>query len=194
MLLAACAGCNAIATNPTRCVPVTASPHSTFDTNDEGWRATGSVFAEATPPVFNSAIRAISATGDGGWMWRAPAKFSGCFSRAYGNGLSFRLALSEGTAFCGLTAPYVRLEGRHTAVIFELEFEFPSRASDTIDALYSLRLQESEQWFNETTGMRATRVEILGILDDLVKLEISGDIGICDAVSTLDDVLLEVIP
>jgi hypothetical protein len=163
------------------------SLESTFDDGDDGWRALGGTFIDDTPPVRDTAALTVSASGDGGWYWIAPAKFTGCPLPAYGNDVSFFLAYERraGTGACGTNEPWISLQGR-TSTIF---YRFPTDPV-TNGALYSIRLHESEEWFDAATGNRATSSQFRDILGEVRKLKISGDLE-CRGNSTLDDVRIE---
>jgi len=173
-------------------VPVTAVPvTSTFDAGNEGWTVSGDAQGSSVTPTYQSTGGNpgghISATDDvagGVWYWRAPVKFLGNLSNAYGKVLSFDLKQSSlAGQFDSID---IILTGGHAKLVFD------TANNPGLDwTRYDIPLHESAGWRLDTlSGPAATETDIRGTLSYLLDLHIRGEyVGGADT-GGLDNVVL----
>lgn len=158
---------------------------STFCDGDEGWRVLGGDFASATRPAWAPGV--VSAEGFGEWNWVAPGKFLGDMSAAFDKRLSIDRASTTG---CDRRCPFrgvVVLSGGGLSIGWG---EGPADG-EVPWTVYSVRLNETEEWRVFSTGARATDEQIIAVLSDLQQFEIFGQEGCCQGTTSLGGVRIE---
>lgn len=158
---------------------------STFDTDDEDWTVVNDAYAPVYHAEGGNPGGYISATDKGQglyWYWRAPAKFYGDFSMAYGRTLTFDLKQSPvGQA----NRDDVILTGGGIQLIYNTPY---NPGADWTS--YSILLHESAGWINKATGSAATQAEIQTALSALSDLQIRGEYTTSRDIGSLDNVVL----
>ena len=153
---------------------------STFDTDDEGWRAVGDV-TSATPTWLatggnpGGTIDVDDLTVGGVWYYEAPAKFLGDRSMAYGQGLRFDL-WQDGSGPQFNASDVALIGGGLTLTIDAGDNPLPLRTWVS----YEVPLTESAGWvkvasFTSLSGPAATQDEMLTVLGNLTHLRIRGE-------------------
>lgn len=164
---------------------------SGFDTGPEGWAVASGSFDRTGVAVFNASGGSpggqLEATGKDAWHWIAPPAYRGDFSASYGKTLSFDLNNDTLSGCRNLTRLVVLNGGGHSLALagaYEAALAWTH---------YSVRLDETEEWFDEGTGVRATSDVMQAVLEDLTQIRIRGW-HLCTATGTggLDNVLLKV--
>ena len=164
------------------CLPIT----STFDTDDEGWTASGD--AVSSDPTYHASggnpggfVEIVDQAIEGVWYWVAPQKYLGDRSGAYGTFLTFELKQSA------LDKPFsavdVRIAGGGPTLA--KRFNSPPGLDWT---LYFLPLDVTGGWVVEATNAPATRQQIQSTLDSLSSLQIRGEYRTGADVGGLDNV------
>jgi hypothetical protein len=143
---------------------------STFETDDEGWRVLGGPFTEPTRPTYD----ATNGHPDGHvwvsgseWYWLAPAKFLGDLSAAYGQCITFEL--NQAHYDPRNTTHLLVLDGGGHRIHYNGPYA-PTRAWTG----YCVRLDETEFWWDSTTGERVTASQLMEVLGNLSQLQIRG--------------------
>ncbi len=159
---------------------------STFDTGDEGW----TVVNDAYSPVYYAQggnpggyISATDKQQGQYWYWRAPAKFYGDFSMAYGKTLTFDLKQTATTSQADRDD--VILVGGGIRLVYNTSYN-----PGTTWTSYSIFLHESAGWINTATGLIATQAEIQTVLSALSDLQIRGEYLVGPDTGSLDNVVL----
>lgn len=138
---------------------------STFDDFDEGWQVQGTNFSVPTQP-FHNGDGFITIQGKGSIGWIAPKTFHGNRSCLYGQTLSFQC---RGYIEKGDTL--VEISGAGLALAYNAPYKI-----DWEYVGFSIRLDNSEAWYNQQTQQRATASEIQQVLGDLRVLRIWGSV------------------
>jgi hypothetical protein len=169
---------------------------STFDSDRDGWTA---VDRDATTAVFlhNHSIPTYQSSGGnpGGfiqvsdegpeWYFRAPSKFLGDKSAAYGGTLSYDLAESYVTRGDDTVWDVIISDGT-TTLYYDVGALPPP---GMIWTNYVVPIVEAG-WTNFVTGLPATRQEMLAVLASLTVLDIHGEIGAFADTGSLDNVVM----
>lgn len=164
---------------------------STFDTDDEGWAVAGGEFGRGGPLAWESEGGAldghIAATGESDWYWLAPPSYRGDASNAYGRYLKFDLNQSHAGG-CSGGDKLVVLNGGGLAIYYDAKFK-----PDKTWTSYSIRLHETEQWFNAVDAKRVTASQMQAVLADLQQIKIRGWFFGCGVSGTggIDNVVLQ---
>jgi Laminin B (Domain IV)/IPT/TIG domain len=171
---------------------------STFDSNDDGW----TFLNNGTPVTVNhnstngnpggyvSATYSSNATATSqGWF--APSKFLG-YQVAKSYGMNLRFDLQQ--AFAGTSSSGqgdVRIQ---TSAGFDIVFSLPIKpAVAPAWSSYTIKLDETAGWrVNATSGVLATKTDVIRALSNIVVLEIRGTyITNANNISGLDNVMIE---
>jgi len=167
---------------------------SRFDTDDEGWRI---LFrgTYSTPQYIPSGGNPGGyVSGDDGriggnrWFWEAPEKFLGELSSTYGGDLGFDLISIPGEQPPPEPAPATQqdvLLARGDTVLSFNHADQPGKAWTE----FHVGLEETG-WFNEFTGLPATRDDMRFVLAGLESLLLRGDYAGGDQVNGLDNVVI----
>ena len=144
---------------------------STFDADDEGWTAVGTVELSHEAQSGHPG-GCVAGTDTWGWSypgWQAPPKFLGDLSPAYGGTLDFEQ--TELVVPGQYDSQDVVLVGGGLKLVFGASYDpRPGWTS------YSVPLHESADWRrNSVDGPPATREDLLTVLSDLKALRIRGD-------------------
>ena len=163
---------------------------STFDNDGEGW----TVVNDAYPPIYHADggnpggyLSAKDKQHGSYWYWRAPEKFHGDFSMAYGKTLTFDLKQSSTTSQANRDD--IILTGGGVSLIFNTSYN-----PGTDWTPYSVMLDETAGWVNSSTGQAATQAEIQAVLAALTDLQIRGEYRVGSDTGSLDNVMLGVEP
>jgi hypothetical protein len=168
---------------------------STFDADTDGWmvvdRANDSLTVFNTrSPVFtnwggnpNGCIYTTDGPGD--FYFRAPAKFLGNKSAAYGYPLEFDLISNLADTPGNLLYSVILIGGGLT----NLAALPPITVSNTWTP-FSVMLQAGAYWTNAATGLPSTAADLLNCLTALESLEISGEFGTGPDTGGIDNVTL----
>ncbi len=172
---------------------------STFDTDAEGWLASGDV--TSTTPTYvatggnpGGAIEVDDLTVGGIWYYDAPAAFLGAKAGAYGQTLSFDIwQTGSGPQF---DASDVVLDGAGLTLTIDAGAN-PLPIGTWVGT--SVLLREDAGWFKvadhrNLVGPPATQAEMLAVLGSLTRLRIRGEFITGPDVGKLDNVSMEVIP
>ncbi len=170
-------------------LPMETSISSTFDADTDNWR------------VINNDGEEVSFYSNGGnsggyisvednkegtpWYWSAPDKFLGDKSAFYGGKLSFDLRQSVTDAPGDLTIDII-LVGQDMTLQLDMPFQ-PEQSWK----MFSVRLDESENWVIESSSEMATISDLKRVLQSIVELRILGDYQVGKSVADLDNVILE---
>jgi len=164
--------------------PILAS--STFDTGDDGW----TVVNDAYPPVYYAQggnpggyISATDKMQGSYWYWRAPSKFYGNVSAAYGKALTFDLKQSSTASQADQDD--VILVGSGLTLVYNTSYN-----PGTNWTAYSVLLSETVGWVNKATGQTATQSELQSVLAYLSDLQIRGEFVVGADTGSLDNVIL----
>lgn len=165
---------------------------STFDTGAENWTAVGDP-TSATPRWHAAGgnpgahIQVVDAVRGDGVFWKAPPKFLGNVSAAYGRTLTFDLAQSALDAQ-GYGGPDVALVGGAAG----REFAIVTRLSNprAVWTRYTVRLDETAGWKKAGSGLTATRDEFRAVLSRLLTLRIRAEYRTGADTDALDNVVL----
>jgi len=161
---------------------------SSFDTDGEGWSATGDVHGEtwlATEGQPPGCFKAIDDTLGDTWAFVAPAKFLGDQSNAYGDALSYDLWISARDP-APWAYPWIALIGGG----MELDW---SGALPAVQAWnhYEASLTTAGGW--KVGGVPATETQMQTVLSNLTAMRIRGefltgsDYGYIDNVSLVPE-------
>jgi hypothetical protein len=159
---------------------------STFDVDDEGWRATGDAVSvvptrQASGGNPGPFVEIVDQAVNGVWYWKAPKKFLGDKSNAYGRMLWFDLKQSA------LDRPFddvdIRLEGGDEALTLKLGS--PPGLNWTV---YAVALDETQAWVDVPSGLLAGKQEIETVLNRLTLLQIRGEYRVGPDTGGLDTV------
>ena len=169
-----------------QCEPVV----SNFDLGDEGWTITGDAQGGLTDPSYSTEggnpgghIFAIDDVTGAIWRFRAPQKFYGDFSGAYGYNLRFDLRQSTSTD--QFESRDVIIEGGGSLIWIE-----------TLDnpgiewTSYTIPLVEGAGW-QMNNDDEATEQDIRNVLRSIEDLQIRGEYRTGDDTGRLDNVVLE---
>ncbi len=146
-------------------LPVCESICSDFDASDEGWRVQGKGFPVPTAPFWDGdGFVSVIFAGYGSFSWIAPTTFHGNRSCLYGQTLSFMLigSVSKGDKL-------VTLGGTGLQIYYKSPIQTSYSATG-----FSVRLDESADWYNQETNQRVSSQEILRVLTSLSKVIITG--------------------
>ena len=132
----------------------------------------------------------VCATDDVGpqgdvWFWRAPAKFLGNVSGAYGRPLTFDL--KQTPIITQFDWDDVVLIGGGITLVFNTPYN-PGIGWTS----YSVMLHESAGWKNIATNSAPTHAEMLAVVSSLSELRIRGEYEILADTGCLDNVVLGV--
>ena len=159
---------------------------STFEEGMDGW----TVVNDADLPVYYAGggnpggyIAAVDQQLGSYWYWRAPAKFYGNVSTAYGRTLTFDLKQSSTTSQANRVD--IILVGSGLTLVYDTSYN-----PGTNWTSYSVLLQESAGWVNSATGQSATQAEIQTVLAALSDLQIRGEYRVGADTGSLDNVIL----
>ncbi len=164
---------------------------STFDVDDEGWLIWGDAQEGTATPTYMSLggnpggfVQAVDNATGGVWFWRAPAKFHGDFSSAYGRRLSYELRQSsvEGQ----FDKVDVRVIGSSGKSIILQGLPHPG----TTWTAYAVKLDVSAGWELSEYGPSATAADIQEVLGNITALFIRGEFAVGDDTGGLDNVVL----
>ncbi|MGE0385108.1 MAG: laminin B domain-containing protein [Gammaproteobacteria bacterium] len=166
---------------------------STFDTDADGWTATGDV--ESQIPVWLAAggnpggtIEVDDSTTGGVWYFEAPSKFKGDQSLAHGRTLSFDLyQRGSGPQF---ERADVILQG--AGLILELDAGPSPLPLETWQS-YSVLLAAASGW-TVAGGAAASDAQMLAVLGDLQRLRIRGEFITGTDFGRIDNVRLDAVP
>ncbi|MBN1482473.1 CSLREA domain-containing protein [candidate division KSB1 bacterium] len=148
---------------------------SFFDVNSEDW----AVIEDVQNPIHFTAGGNpggyISATDIGTgqrWYWKAPSKFQGDKSCAYGKALNFDLRHFDiNNIHSGTRGEEVILQGADLKLVFDTDY-FPGENWTA----FSILLQEDAGWKKETqSGAAPTREEMQEVLSSITDLFIRGE-------------------
>jgi len=160
---------------------------TTFDAGNEDW----SVINDGSAPthsisggVANSGYISSSDLDQGSyWYWNAPAKFLGDMSMAYNGNLSFYLKQSI-TDNQSDQDDVILIGGGLTLV-------YNTSTNPGLDwTHYLVPINETVGWTNKTTGLDATRDQLLSVLSNLQALRIRGEYAAEPNSSSIDNVIL----
>jgi hypothetical protein len=127
-----------------------------------------------------------SVDGSGEWFWRAPAKFLGDQSSAYGGQLRFDL-WSDLLDTRAPEDPYnILLVGSGLVLYIDLPDPFP--ASTWVP--YCVQLRETAGWKVFPSGQPASSTDMMNVLANLQNLDIHAEFGIGPDSGSLDNVFL----
>jgi len=151
---------------------------STFAADEEQWTVAGGSF-ELTGPLGwrfegGSPDGFVAASGDDAWYWLAPPQFFGDASAAYGGVLKFDVNHNQPALNCVQATRLVVLNGGGGALYYDAPYK-----PKTTWTSYTVRLHETELWFDEATGSRATQAQMRAALGDLSQLKIRGGFIMC---------------
>lgn len=164
---------------------------STFDTNDEGWTVSGDAQGSSVIPDYVTSggnpggyVSALDNVAGGVWYWKAPAKFLGDVSSAYGQIFSFDLRQSSTAS--QFDAADVILEGSGLKLVYDT----PNNPG-TDWTSYEITLQETAGWKVGTLdGLSATAGQMDTVLSALTDLFIRGEYVTGSDRGDLDNVVL----
>ena len=167
---------------------------STFDSGDEGWTALGdpvSTVPEWFPKGGNGGghVMVTDAEQALAWYWRAPAKFHGDRSDAYGRVLRFDLTQSATDAQQDTATAGVVLTGAGMTVAY-----LPARGPGLRWTVYRVPLRAGPDWFNRTTNRTATEAEMRAVLGALSDFIIRGEFRRASDQGKLDNVIFGIEP
>lgn len=163
---------------------------STFESGDEGWTLLGDAEGGRAEPDFNATggkpgafVSADDDVAGGVWFWKAPPKFHGDFSGAFGRTLTFDQRQSS------LSNQFndrdVILIGGSGALIW-----FDTAMNPGTDwTSYSISLDASAGWMLDDNSP-APEPTIREVLSDLVDLQIRGEFISGPDTGSLDNVVL----
>ncbi|HQL79927.1 MAG TPA: laminin B domain-containing protein [Verrucomicrobiota bacterium] len=183
----------------TLCTAVAAShgqlARSTFETNSEGWMVVDRVFnsleiTNTRAPIYTNSGGnpdgcIYTGDGDGDFYFRAPAKFLGNQSAAYGCILRFDLISDTADVPANLLYSVILTGGGVTNFASFL----PVLQADKW-ALFPIPIQAGAPWTNAATGVTATETDIRTCLAALESLDIAGEFGTGPDTGGLDNVYL----
>jgi len=163
---------------------------STFDVDDEGWTIVGEIQG---PPEYSEV-----GGNPGGhifveynlyytWYFRAPSKFYGDVSAAYGQTLTFDLQQLY-TDYQITTSDDVILTGAGITLVFDTPYNPGSHWT-----AYGIPLNESAGWIKWDTGEQPSQEEMIDVLSSLESLQIRGEFRAdywSSAITGLDNVVL----
>ncbi len=165
---------------------------ATFDSGDEGWTVAGGGFGLSGPLTWQGEAGSpggfLSGTGDDQWYWLAPPQFLGDASAAYGQVLKFDVNHNVAALNCVATDRFVILNGGGYAILWDAPYK-----PQVPWTSYTVKLHETELWYNLATGDRVTREQLQAVLADLSQLKIRGWYSGCyieTPTAGLDSVLL----
>ena len=165
---------------------------SNFDDGDEGWTITGDAQDGLLDPSYANEggnpgghIFAVDDVQGGVWRFRAPPKFHGDFSAAYGYSLSFDLLQSETSS--QFSSRDVLILGGGSLIWFDT-----ANNPDQTWTTYSLPLVEGVGW-SRNDNQAATGEDILNVLSSIEDIQIRGEFRTGDDTGRLDNVVLEVV-
>lgn len=144
----------------------------TFDSNDAGWTAVGDPVRGT--PVWNGSggnpggyISATDAGQGSYWYFRAPLKYHGDFSAAYGRPLKFDLIESSAP---DINSHQVVLRGGGGTLFYDTQ-DRPG-----VDwSSFRVLLREGPAWTDSATGTVATQAQFQGVLGCLSDVLILGE-------------------
>jgi len=171
-------------------LPLVAVPVvSTFEDDEEGWTVSGNgnrypTWHEAGGHPDGYIAIEDDIGKDTLWYWEAPPKFLGNLSASYGRTLSFDLLVSK--IFSQRDADDIVLVGGGITLTYDTARN-PGQAWTS----YSVTLDETDDWFNATSGAPATGEHIRTVLADLQQLQIRGEFkASLTEIGSLDNVVL----
>jgi len=160
---------------------------STFDTDDEGWTVTGDAQGGSVIPDYHATggnpggyISADDNVQGGTWYWKAPAKFRGNHSGAYGDTLSYELRQTPNTSQFDNVEVYLRGGG----ITLTYETSHPSTGWTP----YSITLTESGGWLDG--GAAPTQARMKLVLGDITDIQIRGEFRSGADTGSLDNVVM----
>ncbi|MGJ3242089.1 MAG: laminin B domain-containing protein [Opitutales bacterium] len=162
---------------------------STFDSDDEGWRAVGDS-ASSDPDWLSSGgnpggyVEVEDSVVGGVWYWSAPSKFLGDRSSFLGNTLSFDLQQSSTNNQFSAVDVYLK---NNTDVVALKINDHPG----TDWTSYAVTLHPSAGWQQDDgNGAPATLSDFQTVLGNLTALEIRGEYVTGSDTGGLDNVML----
>jgi hypothetical protein len=148
---------------------------SDFSVNSDGWTLAGDS-TTATPAYLSTGgnpggfIRGFDEVVGGVWFWRAPTKFLGDDSAAYGFSLTYDLRM-RGSGPISVYSDII-LDGAGIS----LHYDTSPVPSDIPWTSYSVLLSETAGWkVGSLSGTLATQTQVLAVLSDLTGLRIRGE-------------------
>jgi hypothetical protein len=160
-----------------------ASSVSTFDVSDEGWRVQAVDHSDMIAPFWD-ARGYISVVANQRYRWVAPQRFLGNKSCLYGRNLSFQM-VGNLAARMNSGGRVVTLSGRDIQIAYDLPFTTRGGLVGI-----SIRLDESEAWYNTSSGQRATGAEVVAVLSEITRLDIEANSLAGGGTLLLDNVAL----
>jgi RNA polymerase sigma-70 factor (ECF subfamily) len=163
---------------------------SDFATGSAGWAISGDAGgAQRTPTFVASAgnpgghVDAVDQVTGVTWFWRAPARYRGDVSPAYGRALTFDLKqASDENAFEDVD---VVLRGAGRTLQFDLADD---PGGDWTS--YRVVLDESAGWRDAASGARVSAAVMRAVLGDVTDLLIRGEYSLGPDTGSLDNVVL----
>jgi hypothetical protein len=182
------------------CFLTTATVHgqlavSTFDSDADGWTVIDRhtithLYVGTRTPVYHSTggnpggyIQSQDALAD--WYWRAPAKFLGNKSAAFGGTLTFDIIADYDISFTNVIYTLM-MEGGGTT----LRGDFVVYALEDAWLHWSIPLSVHTNWLDFATGLPATTNQMLTVLSNLAVLDINGEYGDGRDVGSIDNITM----
>lgn len=164
---------------------------STFDADDEGWTVTGDAQGGSVVPDYFSSggnpggyILADDNTTGGIWYWKAPAKFRGDHSDAYGRTLSFEL--TQTPTHSQIDRVDISLVGGGYTLVYDTAYN-----PGTSWTSYSVPLTELGGWSVGALGAPGpSQSQMQQVLANIGDLQIRGEFVNGSDVGRLDNVIM----
>jgi hypothetical protein len=168
---------------------------STFDSDADGWTVVDRTIntfqvIDTRPSDFHSTggnpggfINILDGAGD--FYFRAPAKFLGNKSAAYGYTLQFDLISDLAAAPTTLTYSVILIGGGSTNYA-----SLPTIPAANTWTHFSVLLQAGAPWTNAATGLPATAADLTNCLASLQSLDIAGEFATGVDTGGIDNVIL----
>ena len=161
---------------------------STFDTDDEGWVVYGD--APAAPDYHSTGgnpggyLSADDYATGGIWYWKAPAKFRGNHSSAYGDTLSYELRQTPTSDQINRVDIY--LKGGGLTLVYDTSYNPASTWT-----AYSIDLTETAGWdIGSLGGAAPSQAQMQQVLGNITDLQIRGEFVNGDDTGSLDNVVM----
>ncbi len=163
---------------------------STFDSDADGWSATGDVHGFewlATGGNPDGRIHAVDDATGATWYFIAPPKFLGDQSAAYGQTLSYDILISarDGSPW---HSPHVEL----VSSAMNVHIDAAAPTAGAWDS-YSFELSETAGWV-DASDSAISQADMLSVLGNLTGLRIRGEFLTGGDNAYLDNVVLTTVP
>ena len=162
---------------------------STFDSSDEGWTTLGDATGRTRVTTGGNPGGFMQASDQSlgvGWSWRAPQKFTGNHTPAYGGSLAFDLKQSSTTDPILGAVDDVVLKGAGLTLVFNTPND-----PGTDWTHYEIPLLETAGWHLGTlAGRTPTQAEMRLVLGSITELQIRGEYRNGPDTGGLDNVAL----